>query len=342
MNWTALWLGAALSFAALPPTEAATPTLSELEQQMVALDQQIATAKAQKQNDKLKSLREQRTALQQTIRDARKQQKAADKAAQANAKKAAAEKTWEGYDPQRQLCAAIEYHRTDLVERVLKAGTVDLQKANDHCFFPLADAANRGHADIVELLLQHQSPLSMRFPMMNTLMSAIEITASSKEDRTTILDRLKRQGAGVHDSVEASLPSAVIAGGDTQSDQYLKDRFNIDKELMQSGGSLVRALKDGHVNNIAWLLKNGANAEESSLGKTALQYAIDSRDVEKVKLLVSAGANVNRASANFQSPLSYAEALHDKASSKRKESYRHIIDYLKSVGATYSEKEQGR
>lgn len=339
MKWNVIAFSILL-FAATGLLAASPADIDALEQRLQALDQQIAEAKTQKQNEKLKTLRQQRTALQQEIREAKKQQKQAEKSAQAQQKKAAAEKTWEGYPPERQLCTAIEYHRTDLVERVLKAGTVDLQKSNQYCFFPLADAGNRGHTDIVELLLKHQSPLRLRFPMMNTMMSAVDITASSKEDRTAILDLLKKHGATVHDSKEASLTSSVIASGDKESDQYLKERFNLDAEIMESGGSLVRALKLGHAKNIAWLLKNGADVEEASLGKTALQFAIDSRDVEKVRILIAAGADVNRASANFQSPLNYAETMLESASNKRKDEYQQIVDFLKASGAKYSEKEK--
>lgn len=313
--------------------------LQDIEQRIDTLSAQITEATRSKQHDRAKNLRAERAELQKAERALKQQAREEGQEAKQQEKRAAAERTWATYPPQKQLCSAIEYKRFDLVKQVMESGQIDLSKTNDHCFFPLAEAANRGHIEIARYLLEKGSPLAMRFPHLNTLMSAIDLTAASKEDRTEVLDLLKKAGAGVHDSAESSLPGAVLTSGDSASDSFLKEHFNLEKDEMQSGASLTRAIKSGHANNIRWLLNNGAKPEEASLGQSALFIAITSRDSEKVRVLVEAGADVNKAGLNHQSPLKFAELQRDKASAKRKPDYEAIISYLKSKGAKYSAKE---
>lgn len=206
--------------------------------------------------------------------------------------------------------------------------------------FPLADAGNRGFKDIAALLLQKQSPLVMRIPTFNVLMSAIDSTAASKEDRTDILNLLKSHGSTVHDSVDGNLVFGIIAEGDEASNRFLKEKFNIDTQGMKLGSSLFRSLKDGHINNVAWLLANGSSPNEKSLGTPALFEAVSSQELSKVKLLIEKGADVNAFGLNHESVRKFTETKVEKAKKARKEQYQTILDYLVAKGAKYSNKEQ--
>src|SRR5690606_11835960 len=101
-------------------------------------------------------------------------------ATEREAQRIALEKTWEAFPPHKRLCAAIEYNRLDLVERSLADSQVDLQKTNELCFFPLADAAERGHLNIVDYLLQQKSPFTLYSPSLQRAFTAVEHAARSK------------------------------------------------------------------------------------------------------------------------------------------------------------------
>lgn len=59
------------------------------------------------------------------------------------------------------------------------------------------------------------------------------------------------------------------------------------------GGPITQAVRNGDVDQVASLLKNGADPNESQLGITALAQACSSGNVEIVKLLLEHGADVN-------------------------------------------------
>ncbi len=311
--------------------------VQQLTQRIEQLSAEIKMAMQNKQGDLAKDLRSERSELQTQLRDVKQGARAAQKAADKNAKRAAAERQWETYPADKKLCSAIEYNRFDLVKKAMETGEINLQQNNSACFFPLGDAAARGHLDIAEYLLQKNSPLAMRAPHFQTLISAVDSAAAHKEDRTAMLALLKKYGATAADSRQQSLPSAMVAEGDRQ----LKEKHNVSGEELAQGGSLLRALDKGHPNNVRWLLANGAQPEESALGRTALMAAVEANSLDKVQALVEAGASVNRRGLNYSSVLRYAEKRRDRVAASKKAEQERIISYLKSKGATYSEREAG-
>ena len=320
---------------------------SDIKQQMAQKQSEIeqitlSIKEANKSKDKAQAtlLREQREALKAELRALQQREKDQQKEQEKINKRAAAEREWETYPNDRKLCTAIQYNRPDLVKKVLDTHQLDLSQPIGECLFPLADAGNRGHKDIVTILLQHQSPLVMRIPTFNVLMSAIDSTAASKEDRTDILNILKAHGSTVHDSVDGNLVVGIMAEGDDASHRFMKEKFNIDTQGMKLGSSLFRSLKDGHINNVAWLLANGSNPNEKSLGTPALFEAVSSRDLEKVKLLIDQGADVNAFGLNHASVRKFTDTKVEKAKGARREQYQAILDYLIARGATYSDKER--
>lgn len=313
--------------------------IQQLNDRLGELSLQIRVANSNKEREKVAELRDEREQVQQELRDLRRLYREEKAAADKLAKREASERTWATYPPEKQLCAAIEYHRADLVEKVLESGQIDLNKPNDHCFFPLGDAAARGHVDIVEFLLQKKSPLAMRMPHFNRLISAMDAAASSKHERTAVLELLKQNGGTLNDSREDSAPSSVVASGDAAGQKELKEKYNLTTNQLTFGSTLVRALEDGHVDNIQWLLKEGADPNESALGRTALMVAVDSNDLEKISLLIQAGADVNQRGINYTSVLAYAEKRREKVNGGKKAEMDDIIRYLKNRGATHSEQE---
>lgn len=313
--------------------------IQQLSDRVNALSVQIRIANSNKERDKAAELREEREQVQQQLRELRRAEREQKAEEERLAKRAAAERTWATYPPAKQLCSAIEYNRPDLVEKVVTGGQIDLNTINEYCFFPLADATARGHIEIAEYLLQKKSPLVMRYPHFQRLISAMDTAATSKQNRVDVLELLKKYGASIHDSRENSLPGTVVAGGDDVAQQMLKGKYNLSVEQLSFGSTFVRALEHGHPDNIQWLLKNGADPNETALGRTALMMAVDSNDLEKVSALIRAGADVNLRGMGYSSVLAQAEKRRARVNGRRKAEMDEIIAYLQSHGATKSEQE---
>lgn len=320
----------------------ANPKEKQIEALQARVDElsvQIRNANIERDRAKAAQLREWREIVQQELRTLKRELNEEKRQQQEAAKRTAVEREWAALPPQKQLCAAIQYQRLDLVRKVVESGAVDLQKTNDHCLFPLAEAAAQGQLDIAEYLLQQKSPLVMRAPNLAAPVSALDAAAASRQDRTQMLDLLKKYGASPVSAVEVPLPPAIAGSGDAGSQKLLQEKFNLDKSQLSAGSSLLRALEEGHVNNIRWLLKAGADPNEATLGRTALMVAVDSNDLEKVSALVQAGADVNQPGLNYVSLLTYAEKRQARVTGRRKAEMDEIIRYLKSQGAQKSAQE---
>src|SRR5690606_26207196 len=128
--------------------------------------------------------------------------------------------------------------------------------------------------------------------------------------------------------------------GDDVAKQKLEQDYNVTADQLSMGNSFTKALEKGHINNIRWLLANGAKVEDSMLGRTALMIAVDSNDPDKVKLLVESGADVNRRGLNHASVLAHAERRLAKVGGRKKAGMETIVAYLKARGATRSDKDR--
>lgn len=328
-------LGAPLSHAATTQEQ-----ITAVNQRIEQLTAEIKTANQNKDKATAQQLRTERSTEQARLRDLKKQLKEENKAQEQQAKRAAAQAEWETYPADKKLCTAVQYNRFDLVQKVVESGTLDVRQNNDACFFPLGDAAARGFVDITDYLLQKGAAKTARAPVMNMLISAMDAAAGSSGDRTAVLEILKKHGATPFDSVEQSIPGGVVAGGDDVAKQKLKQDYNITDDALSLGTTLTKTLEKGHLNNIRWLLANGAKPEETMQGRTALMIAVDSNDVEKVKLLVNAGADVNRRGMRYESVLAHAEKRREGVGGKKKTGMEAIVHYLQSVGATRSEQDR--
>lgn len=328
-----------LCWSSLGYTTTTDEQISQLNRQIGELSVQIRAANSNAEREKAAELRDQREALQEQLRDLHRQAREQKKADSQSSKRAATDKEWATFAPDKQLCTAIQYNRLDLVQKVMASGAIDLRKNNEHCFFPLAEAAAQGHIEIAEFLLQQKSPLTMQAPFFQTPVSALDAAASSKHDRTLMLDLLKKYGGTMVGSEEASLPSAIIGEGGPQNQKILREKFNVTTRQLSSGSTLAKALEEGHLHNILWLLEQGANPNDAMLGRTALMIAVDSNDLDKVSALVNAGADVNQRGLNYVSLLTYAEKRQSRVGGSKKVAMDEIIAYLKSKGATRSEQE---
>jgi hypothetical protein len=119
----------------------------------------------------------------------------------------------------------------------------------------------------------------------------------------------------------------------------LERNADLDIVCTGRGKALHVACRNGHKDVIRLLQQNGANVNEDC-GNTPLQLAAASGDLELVKLLVAAGADVNFPPNNQgSSPLQIACApLYDLATihgatPRNSSGYVDIIDFLLREGA---------
>jgi ankyrin repeat protein len=76
---------------------------------------------------------------------------------------------------------------------------------------------------------------------------------------------------------------------------------------------LMRFAESSDLLAVKWLLENGALVDQTSTGETALFAAIRTDNLELIKLLIDAGANVNQYDCDQCVPLHCAESIESAA-----------------------------
>jgi hypothetical protein len=159
-----------------------------------------------------------------------------------------------------------------------------------------------------------------------------QLIAAAWENDIPEARRLIEEGADVN-AKDDSVQSAYLI---TTSEGYLELlrltlKHGADVTSLDSfnGTGLIRAADRGHVEIVRELLETEIDADHvNNLGWTALLEAIilgdgGPRHTEVVRLLVDAGADVNLADGNGQSPLTHAQ---DRE-------YAEMVEILRAAGA---------
>lgn len=134
----------------------------------------------------------------------------------------------------------------------------------------LMTAAQGGHTNMVELLLQNDAEVTLRKST-----KASDLAADSGHIST--LDVLLRHGADPDGYVEESLTHA-------------QDPYDSDSNF--SYPTLIKAIEKGYVEVVQMLLDYGAEIQGKDFqGKTPLMYAIDNDDWDMVWLLLESDAD---------------------------------------------------
>jgi len=102
--------------------------------------------------------------------------------------------------------------------------------------------------------------------------------------------------------------------------------------------SLVLASLNGKAAGVEWILARGASPNEPSADLyahgTPLHHAVCSGSLDTVKVLVNAGANLQRRDSAWNAtPLGWAEYYEQKADSKQRWRYSAIASYLREAAA---------
>ena len=144
--------------------------------------------------------------------------------------------------------------------------------------------------------------------------------------------RLIDEGADVNakdDSVQSAYLISTSEGYVELLELTLEHGADVTSLDSFNGTGLIRAADRGHVEIVRELLKTDIDVDHvNNLGWTALLEAIilgdgGSRHTDVVRLLVDAGADVNLADGNGESPLTHA----------RDREYAEMVEILRAAGA---------
>jgi ankyrin repeat protein len=158
--------------------------------------------------------------------------------------------------------------------------------------------------------------------------------ASDKKDRwdTTPIEAMSRLGPRgrplvlhlLHRGIKAA-PQEYARLGDRET---LADLVARDPAIARSDAVMMAAVDFGHQELVRWLLSQGANVNASSDGgpHTALHSAAWNGDLEMVKLLVGAGADVSARDAEHDNtPAGWAEVAVTVSNNPK---CKDVADYL--------------
>jgi ankyrin repeat protein len=148
----------------------------------------------------------------------------------------------------------------------------------------------------------------------------LQNVARKRDDQGKMLLFLIDHGVPV-EAQAADLGASLAAGMDPQKKS---NPLNFGQ-----GTALIAAVSDGHIENVRALLSRGANPNSFGMGRSALMIAAQKHDLERAKLLIEKGADVNLKTSNGVTALRLAQGGRPRDLSKQKA----MIDYLTERGA---------
>jgi ankyrin repeat protein len=163
--------------------------------------------------------------------------------------------------------------------------------------------------------------------------------SSDKKDRwdTTPMEAMSRLGPRgrplvrhlLHRGIEAA-PQEYARLGDKET---LADLIARDPAIARSDAVVMAAVDFGHHEIVRWLLSQGANVNASvGWGVTALHSAAWNGDLEMVKLLVAAGADVSpRDAEHDNTPAGWAQVAITVSNNPR---CKDVVDYLRGLATS--------
>jgi len=156
---------------------------------------------------------------------------------------------------------------------------------------PLFQAIREGDAGKAEALMQDTSALKARDEYGNTpLMTAAWLADAA------VLDRLLKAGADVNASNKAGATALLYASAFEDKARLLIASGADVKAQSKLGntGLILAARKPGNSRTVKLLLERGANVRSKNVfGTTALMCAAAAVDMDSVRLLLDAGADIN-------------------------------------------------
>ncbi len=189
---------------------------------------------------------------------------------------------------------------------------------------PLHYAAQQGHQQIVELLLEHQAHLNAKEGAWGW--TPLHLAAHNGHSGVAAL--LEAHGAALN------IVAASALGNVARVEALLWSDASLAREWGQGSGPLHWAAGAGHRQVVEMLLAYGANLNarsNNSFSNTALHCAVLHAHLPIVELLLTAGAQVDVIDGYGGTPL-HAVAKYPKANRDRDDAL--VVDLLLASGAT--------
>ena len=192
----------------------------------------------------------------------------------------------------------------DLVQKLVEEGT--------EIGLAMHAAAEGGHEEVVNYLLEHGAPVSARHGNGNT-----PLHYAAKGGNAAIVQRLLLKGAEIDASNNLVLTPLYVAadGGHVAAALALMTAgANVNPRWSLFGNSVLqRASERGDVDIMRAAIERGADLDVvDGRGQTLLHAAASSNNPEAIDVLVEAGANIEAQHAQFRSTPLQAAALEVK------------------------------
>jgi ankyrin repeat protein len=218
------------------------------------------------------------------------------------------------------LVRAARSGNLEIVRLLIEHGaTVDIGKESGDRT-PLLEAAGQGHVDVVKLLISKGADVNARVKGLTPLLLACawgQMPAGPPGDKTKTIHILLENGADVNVQDESWLKTgrtplmyAVMQGNAALVQALLGKGATLDLKNKDGDTAVSLAKKDG-LEYIAQLLEKHAGSANESAGQAnpdthPLFIAIREDRPDKVKALISKGADVNLRTPTGSTPLMYA------------------------------------
>ncbi len=170
---------------------------------------------------------------------------------------------------------------------------------------PLCWAAEYGHWDVAQLLLNHGADFALadsigRKPLLWAARHGHERVVQLLLDKGDRLDSRDRNG-------RTSLLLAAREGHMEVVKLLIKFGDNVDAKDMKNRSALSFAAENGYLDVVSFLVVSNCEIDSrDSNDRTPLSWAAENGDEEVVRLLLAKGASVNSKDKNNRTPLSYA------------------------------------
>lgn len=190
------------------------------------------------------------------------------------------------------------------VERLL-AAKADIKAQDLDGWTPLHRAAQRGDAQIASLLLDHGADIEERDAEGFT--PIITATESKSVDTVALMIRRKANVNVQTNDGRTALYQAAVIGSIEIAKLLLANGALVDSRDQQGNSPIAVATFGRHVDVMDLLAEGGANVNASDRwGRTPLHLAVAAKDAAATQLLLLRGAQVNSRNANGCTPLNLA------------------------------------